>query len=55
MALYRSTGWYVKSLHTKHYNTCAIGLKHKTPKTGLKLAALVLMFSNKKISKDFPI
>ena len=21
MALYRSTGWYVKSIHTKHYIT----------------------------------
>ena len=31
------------------------GLKHKTLKVGLKLVAIDLMFSNKKISKDFRI
>ena len=30
------------------------GLKRKTPKTGLKLVAIVVMFNNK-ISKDFTI
>ena len=30
-----------------------MALKHKTPKTGLKLVAIVLMLSNMKISKDF--
>ena len=32
-----------------------MGLKRKTPMTGLKLVAIVLLFSNKKISKDFTI
>ena len=32
-----------------------IGLKQKTPQQGLKLVATVLMFCNKKISKDFTI
>ena len=55
MALYRSTGSYVKFIYAKHYNTLPIGFEHKTPETGLKLVALVLMVSNKSISIDFTI
>ena len=30
-------------------------VKHKTPKTGLKLVAIVLIFRSKNISRDFTI
>ena len=53
MALYCSTVLYLKSLHSKLYNTWPIGFEHKPPETGLDLVALVLMVSNKKISKGF--
>ena len=49
IALYRSTGLYVKILHAKHYNTWVTGFEHKHPETGLKLVALVFTVSNKKI------
>ena len=45
-------GYEFKSLHAKHYNTWAIGFEHYTPDTGLKLVALLHMFSLQKISED---
>ena len=55
MALYQPTGKYVKCLHAKHYNTWPIGFEHKAPEIELKLVALVLIVSYKKISEDFTI
>ena len=51
-----SLHWLIREIPS--YQTIqymGIGLKHKTPKLGLKLKAIALMFSNKKISKDFTI
>ena len=51
-----SLHWLILEIHsyqTLHY--LGIGLKHKTPLQGLKLVAIVLIFSNKKISQDFTI
>ena len=55
MAQHCSSSLYVTippSYQTLKY--LGIGLKHKTPNTGLKVMAIVLMFSNK-ISKYFTI
>ena len=48
--------WRICKIHS--YQTLqylGIGLKHKTPRTGLKLVATVLMFRNTKISNNFRI
>ena len=48
--------WLIRKIppyQTLQYS--GIGLKCETPKTGLKLVAMILMFSNKKISTDFTI
>ena len=50
MALYRSTGLYVNSLHTKDCNTWATGFEYEIRGAGLKLVVPVHMVSNKKIS-----
>ena len=49
-----SLHWLIRKIPS--YQTLqylGIGLKQKTPKTGLKLEAIILMFINTKISKDF--
>ena len=60
LALYQhgpvSLHWLIRKIAS--YQTLqyfGIGIKHKTPETGLKLVAILLMSSNKKISTDSTI
>ena len=48
--------WLICKIHSPQtLQYLGIGSKHKNPKTGLKLVAILLMFSNKNISKYFTV
>ena len=48
--------WLIRKIPSyQTFQYLGISLKHNTPTTGLKLVAVVLMFSNKKISLYKPM